>query len=116
MTGRQRGQFAGAVAAGLVLFAAVALPPHLSAPWSSGRLTPYVIAVAWVAFAGGAALVVRLPRRAAVGLILVGGLVLPLAAAGSGPHSSDDVYRYGWDGRVQAAGVDPYAFAPAACR
>ena len=25
------------------------------------------------------------------------------------PRQSDDLYRYIWDGRVQAAGIDPYA-------
>ncbi|MGH9399274.1 MAG: hypothetical protein ACRD00_02825 [Thermoanaerobaculia bacterium] len=28
------------------------------------------------------------------------------------PDLSDDVYRFAWDGRVAAAGVSPYAFAP----
>ena len=28
------------------------------------------------------------------------------------PDLSDDVYRYAWDGRVAAAGLSPYAFAP----
>jgi hypothetical protein len=30
------------------------------------------------------------------------------------PQSSDDMYRYMWDGRVQAAGIDPYAYVPSA--
>ena len=30
------------------------------------------------------------------------------------PHLSDDLYRYMWDGRVQAAGIDPYAYVPSA--
>jgi alpha-1,6-mannosyltransferase len=29
------------------------------------------------------------------------------------PFLSTDIYRYVWDGRVQAAGVNPYAFVPA---
>ena len=29
------------------------------------------------------------------------------------PFLSDDIYRYVWDGRVQAAGVNPYRFIPA---
>ena len=28
------------------------------------------------------------------------------------PTLSDDIYRYLWDGRVQLAGVNPYAYAP----
>ena len=27
-------------------------------------------------------------------------------------NTSDDLYRYAWDGRVQAHGVDPYASPP----
>jgi hypothetical protein len=30
------------------------------------------------------------------------------------PITSDDLYRYSWDGRVQAAGIDPYRHPPAA--
>ena len=30
------------------------------------------------------------------------------------PTLSDDMYRYVWDGRVQANGISPYAYAPAA--
>lgn len=29
-----------------------------------------------------------------------------------GPISSDDVYRYLWDGKVQAHGINPYKYAP----
>ena len=29
------------------------------------------------------------------------------------PYLSDDIYRYIWDGRVQAAGVNPYRYIPA---
>jgi Glycosyltransferase family 87 len=28
------------------------------------------------------------------------------------PQNSSDLYRYIWDGRVQAAGIDPYLYAP----
>jgi hypothetical protein len=38
-----------------------------------------------------------------------------LVGTGLGPpRSSDDLYRYLWDGRVQAAGIDPYRYVPAA--
>ncbi|MEW6127017.1 MAG: glycosyltransferase 87 family protein [Acidobacteriota bacterium] len=30
------------------------------------------------------------------------------------PYLSTDVYRYVWDGRVQAAGINPYLYAPSA--
>src|SRR5262245_13598592 len=30
------------------------------------------------------------------------------------PRLSDDMYRYVWDGRVQAAGISPYTYPPSA--
>ena len=55
----------------------------------------------------------RVPHRTLTLLIVfaIGGAVridfLPLE-----PTLSDDVYRYIWDGRVQAAGLNPYGIAP----
>ena len=68
----------------------------------------------WAAFAAGAWLVRRLPRRWAVPLIVAGGIAVQLAALSAPPRGSDDLYRYIWDGRVQAAGIDPYRYPPAA--
>lgn len=70
--------------------------------------------LAWVPFAAGAYLVCRLDRRTALVLVLIGGAALPLAAAVEPPNSSDDMYRYVWDGRVQRAGIDPYRYPPSA--
>jgi hypothetical protein len=72
------------------------------------------VAAAWGLLALGAWLVARVPARAAAALIVVGGLTLPLVAGLAPPRTSDDLYRYVWDGRVQAAGIDPYRYAPAA--
>jgi hypothetical protein len=105
---------AGAVGCLLLVAAAVALPAWLPEPWSHATYAPGFLAVAWAGFAAGAWLVTRLPVRTAVGLVLAGGLLLPAAAALSPPHSSDDVYRYGWDARVQLHGTDPYRYPPAA--
>ncbi|MEM1414694.1 MAG: hypothetical protein AAGH15_07330 [Myxococcota bacterium] len=44
-------------------------------------------------------------------LLLAGLAALPALLAP--PLSSDDLYRYLWDGRVLGEGMDPYAFAPA---
>ncbi len=68
----------------------------------------------WALFAAGAWLVLRLPVRWAVALIVIGGIAVQLAALSAAPQGSDDLYRYIWDGRVQAAGIDPYQYAPAA--
>ena len=56
----------------------------------------------------------KVPRRAAVGLILLGGIAVQAAAVSAPPRLSNDLYRYIWDGRVQAAGIDPYQYVPAA--
>jgi hypothetical protein len=97
-----------AVIAGIVLLR-VRLDPQLT-----GR-NPVPVSIAlWTAFAAGAWLVRGTRRRLAVPVILLGGIAIQLAALSAPPRSSDDLYRYIWDGRVQAAGIDPYRYVPAA--
>jgi hypothetical protein len=69
---------------------------------------------AWLAFVTAAWLLRKVPRRTSVALILLGGIALQLAAMSAPPQNSNDLYRYIWDGRVQAAGIDPYEYVPAA--
>jgi len=69
--------------------------------------------LSWIPFGIGTWHVLRLPRRTALVLILAGGALLPLAASLRPPGSSDDMYRYVWDGRVQVSGIDPYRYPPA---
>ncbi|GAC1533947.1 MAG: hypothetical protein NVS3B12_14020 [Acidimicrobiales bacterium] len=66
-------------------------------------------ALAWVVSARAA---FGLPRRVAVWAIVAVAIAVRLAALGGPPVSSDDLYRYAWDGRVQMAGTDPYAHPP----
>jgi hypothetical protein len=73
-----------------------------------------LIALAWMVFLAAAWLLRKVTRRAAVALILLGGIAVQLAALSAPPQGSDDLYRYIWDGRVQAAGIDPYAYVPTA--
>jgi glycosyl transferase family 87 len=70
------------------------------------------IAIWWVVFAIGVACVLRAPRRPALALIILLAVGMRVAALASGPVVSDDIYRYAWDGHVQAAGIDPYRYAP----
>jgi hypothetical protein len=113
----------GAVRTGLVVTAAVGAgavlvwalsPAWLPASWHFRWGSLLALVVASAAFAVGAVLCRRLPIRPAVVLILGGAVVFQLAAGFGPPRSSDDLYRYIWDGRVQAAGIDPYRYAPAA--
>jgi hypothetical protein len=59
------------------------------------------------------AMVFRLRSATAVWVIVLGAFALRVAALAGPPVTSDDLYRYAWDGRVQAAGIDPYAEPPA---
>jgi hypothetical protein len=79
------------------------------------RLRPLPLLIgAWIAFIAAAWLLRKVPRRAAVALILLGGIAIQVVAVSAPPKNSSDLYRYIWDGRVQAAGVDPYQYVPAA--
>ncbi len=79
------------------------------------RIRPLALLIgAWLAFITAAWLLRKVPLRSAVALILLGGLAVQLAALSSPPSTSNDLYRYIWDGRVQAAGIDPYAYVPTA--
>ncbi|WP_170201583.1 glycosyltransferase 87 family protein [Actinocorallia herbida] len=55
-------------------------------------------------------------RRVRPGLVTAAVLVGCLAVLATGllrpPRTSDDAYRYLWDGRVQVAGLSPYAHPP----
>jgi len=54
----------------------------------------------------------RLPRRVALPAVFAVAVALRLAALAGPPSTSDDLYRYAWDGRVQAAGISPYRHPP----
>jgi Glycosyltransferase family 87 len=45
-------------------------------------------------------------------LILAATAAIQLPGLVYGPITSDDVWRYVWDGHVQLAGIDPYRYAP----
>jgi hypothetical protein len=73
-----------------------------------------LIGAAWAAFGIAAWLVRKIALKPAAGLILVTGIALQAVACLSPPAHSTDMYRYMWDGRVQAAGIDPYLYPPSA--
>ena len=53
-----------------------------------------------------------LPRAALPGIVALGVLARLLVLAHV-PVLSTDIFRYVWDGRVQAAGINPYRYFPA---
>jgi hypothetical protein len=80
-----------------------------AAMWTSGAV---YAAAAWLVWRHAGELPAAVQRRALLGILAVA-LLARLALIGLPPVSTD-VYRYVWDGRVQAAGINPYRFAPAA--
>ncbi len=50
-------------------------------------------------------------RRVFVGVLAVAAL-MRLSILLAPPYLSDDLYRYVWDGRVEAAGINPYRYVP----
>ncbi|MFF2744140.1 hypothetical protein ACFVVA_01230 [Kitasatospora sp. NPDC058048] len=50
--------------------------------------------------------------RHVVPLVLAGSVAVAAVGLLAPPRTSDDAYRYVWDGRVQAAGTSPYARTP----
>jgi alpha-1,6-mannosyltransferase len=51
--------------------------------------------------------------RSVLVIALIFAALFRLSILFSPPYLSDDVYRYVWDGRVQAAGINPYRYIPA---
>jgi len=94
------GAFAGVAALG-------ALPDHV---WAFVGL----FALAGAAYALAVAAVVRRPPSGGRALVAILGaaVLFRLILLPTVPSLSTDVYRYLWDGRVQAAGLSPYTEPP----
>jgi len=103
--------------AGIVLFLAALTGLILLVARPSldpSRIVPLaLVAGAWMAFGCAVWLLRKVTVRLAAGLILAGGIAVQVVALAGPPQNSSDLYRYIWDGRVQAAGIDPYLYAPA---
>jgi len=69
------------------------------------QLVLYGLAAAWVWWR-------RVPVRGALAIIVLVAVAARLVFAMQPPTASDDVYRYVWDGRIQAAGINPYRYVP----
>ncbi len=53
------------------------------------------------------------PNRSVLLIVIVFTALFRLSILFAPPFLSDDIYRYVWDGRVQAAGANPYRYVPA---
>ena len=68
-------------------------------------------AAAWLVWRHASGLEVTAQRRALIIILVTAALARCLLL--STPPLSTDIYRYVWDGRVQAAGINPYRYRPA---
>ena len=105
---------------GLLITALLLTAPfiHLKgSPWAGTLLRKDIvvglIGGACVAYLGAVAFVLRvqLPSQA-VWIVFGVALVARAGLVAVPPFMSSDVYRYVWDGHVQAAGVNPYLYVP----
>jgi hypothetical protein len=106
----------GAVIVALTL---IALSLHVPGSIWAGTLARKDAVVALMlasgALYGGAVWIVThetLPRRAWIGVLAIAA-VLRISLLAAPPFMSSDINRYVWDGRVQAAGINPYAYIAA---
>jgi hypothetical protein len=94
------------------------LPPINRDFWAPGRRHEVLVQVFgdlgawWLLFAVTAFALLHAPRRLAVVTALVLGAAAGIASLAHTAVLSDDLYRYAWDGRVQASGTNPYRYAP----
>jgi alpha-1,6-mannosyltransferase len=65
-------------------------------------------------YLGAISLVERCPtNKWTLWIVLATGLAARLVCVAAPPFLSTDIYRYVWDGKVQAAGINPFRYIPA---
>lgn len=65
----------------------------------------YLLAARWIGCGGRS--------RAVFAIVIIVAALLRLSLLFQDPLHSTDAYRYVWDGRVQAEGINPYCYVPA---
>ena len=102
---------------GLCLAGCALLALAVAAPWIV-RALGYAVFIPALAASGLVTIVatrcaIHVPVRTGLIIVLGFALAMRLALVGIEPLLSTDLYRYIWDGRVQAAGINPYLYVPA---
>ena len=107
--------FAGLVLLGIFLYLARLSEDPVFRHGQGHEARPVGALVVSLLFAGAVYFLVALAalRRApALAPVLLFGVLFRLALIESRPLQEDDIYRYVWDGKVVAAGLDPYVASP----
>jgi alpha-1,6-mannosyltransferase len=106
-------RFFGLVGCGLVLLALTALGLDAERQYDTNAFVA-------VALAQGAIYLLAMffawrgpARRGTVAVVLGAAVAMRIAVVLAPPYLSNDIYRYIWDGRVIAAGINPYRYVPA---
>lgn len=109
---------AGSASALLYALACVLVESEAAGPRGLGpRIAAYpgLTAVLFIAYAGAvAAVLARGGGPSRLPVVLAFAVLFRLTLVFAPPALSDDIYRYVWDGRVQAAGINPYLHPPSA--
>jgi hypothetical protein len=96
----------------MLLVALVSVTPYVFRHYGDNAYMALAIAVG-LAAAAATSIAERTPSAHALWLILGVAILLRLLLLTLDPFLSTDVYRYVWDGKVQAAGINPYRYVPA---
>jgi hypothetical protein len=92
---------------------------HRFVQWVAAYVGIFVGQLAMYALACYVVTRLRANRPRAVSLSILGAviffaIIFRVTLAFERPYLSSDIYRYMWDGRVQAAGINPYQYPPKA--
>ena len=104
---------------GLIGLTVAALTLHIAGAAGVGtdaRMDAFVaiLGIASVVYLRAVHIVLRRPTfHLALPIVLAVAVGMRLIVLFADPFLSTDVYRYVWDGRVQAAGINPYRYIPA---
>ncbi|MHC6231844.1 glycosyltransferase 87 family protein [Arthrobacter sp. MMS24-T111] len=98
---------------GLVVFLAGALRWMVMSDPEAEWVSPVGTVAAWALFVPAALAARRIPARHGATVVLLGSVMLGVAAMSAPPATSNDSARYAWDGIVQKAGISPYRYVPA---
>ena len=109
---RELTALAGLFGAGCAMLAFVAAGPWIIRSFGYGVFIPAVIASGILTIAA-TQLSTAAPARSGLLIVLGFALAMRLLLVREEPFLSTDLYRYIWDGRVQAAGINPYTYVPA---
>lgn len=97
---------------GLLMLVFVAAAPWILRTYDYAVFVPAIV-LSGVITVAATALAPSVPERWGLILIVAMAVAMRLLVVGEEPFLSTDIYRYVWDGRVQAVGINPYGFVPA---